>query len=101
MAEKATVILNSVAGVEEGKTNVFDEGGISALAEVIEDGFSVKWNEFVVVTLLHFCEGINGMRNRGLLVLREQQLYRISKMYWDDKYDSTAHIASLHRLYPA
>ncbi|GJS85136.1 dynamin-2A-like protein isoform X1 [Tanacetum coccineum] len=30
MAEKATVVLNSVAGVEEGKTDIVDEGGISA-----------------------------------------------------------------------
>nr|GEX35299.1 U-box domain-containing protein 4 [Tanacetum cinerariifolium] len=51
MAEKATVVLNSVACVEEGKTGVVYEGGILALAEVIEDGVSVKWNEFVVVTL--------------------------------------------------
>ncbi|GKE09190.1 hypothetical protein Tco_1412741 [Tanacetum coccineum] len=30
MVEKATVVLNSVAGVEEGETDIVDEGGISA-----------------------------------------------------------------------
>nr|GEX00097.1 hypothetical protein [Tanacetum cinerariifolium] len=54
MVEKATVVLNSVAYVEEGKNDVVYEGGISALAEVIEDGVSVKWNEFVVVTFYSY-----------------------------------------------
>nr|GFB32358.1 hypothetical protein [Tanacetum cinerariifolium] len=30
MADKAPVVLNSVAGVKEGKANLVDEGGISA-----------------------------------------------------------------------
>ncbi|PWA52761.1 Armadillo [Artemisia annua] len=68
MAEKAMVVLSSVAAVEEGKMALVEEGGIPALVEVIEDGVSVKGKEFAVVTLLQLCEGVNGMRNRGLLV---------------------------------
>nr|XP_043623938.1 U-box domain-containing protein 4 [Erigeron canadensis] len=68
MAEKAMVVLSSLAGVEEGKTAIVEEGGIPALVEVIEDGASVKGKEFAVVTFLQLCEGVNGARNRGLLV---------------------------------
>ncbi|KAI3745417.1 hypothetical protein L1987_58529 [Smallanthus sonchifolius] len=68
MAEKALVVLSSLAAVEEGKTAIVEEGGILALVEVIEDGASVKGKEFSVVTLLQLCEGVNGGRNRGLLV---------------------------------
>ncbi|XP_076895072.1 U-box domain-containing protein 14-like [Bidens hawaiensis] len=68
MAEKALVVLSSMAGVEEGKTAIVEEGGIPALVEVIEDGATVKGKEFSVVTLLQLCEGVNGVRNRGLLV---------------------------------
>ncbi|KAJ0438564.1 putative armadillo-like helical protein [Helianthus annuus] len=68
MAEKALVVLCCVAGVDEGKTAIVEEGGIQALVEVIEDGASVKAKEFSVVTLLQLCEGVNGGRNRGLLV---------------------------------
>ncbi|KAK9051788.1 hypothetical protein SSX86_028416 [Deinandra increscens subsp. villosa] len=68
MAEKALVVLSSLAAVEEGKTTIVEEGGIPALVEVIEDGASVKAKEFSVVTLLQMCEGVNGGRNRGLLV---------------------------------
>jgi hypothetical protein len=35
---------------------------------LIEDGASVETKEFSVVTLLQLCEGVNGDRNRGLLV---------------------------------
>ncbi|KAI3795747.1 hypothetical protein L1987_38404 [Smallanthus sonchifolius] len=68
MAEKALVVLSSLAAVEEGKTAIVEEGGIPALVEVIEDGASVKGKEFSVVTLIQLCEGGNGGRNRGLLV---------------------------------
>ncbi|XP_076913543.1 U-box domain-containing protein 14-like [Bidens hawaiensis] len=68
MAEKALVVLSSMAGVEEGKTAIVEEGGIPVLVEVIEDGVTVKGKEFSVVTLLQLCEGVNGVRNRGLLV---------------------------------
>ncbi|KAK9065248.1 hypothetical protein SSX86_016631 [Deinandra increscens subsp. villosa] len=68
MAEKAMVVLSSLAAVEEGKGAIVEEGGIPALVEVIEDGASVKGKEFAVVTLLQLCEGVSGARNRGLLV---------------------------------
>ncbi|KAM0049849.1 putative armadillo-like helical protein [Helianthus debilis subsp. tardiflorus] len=68
MAEKAMVVLSSLAAVEEGRTAIVEEGGVQALVEVVEDGASVKGKEFAVVTLLQLCEGVNGARNRGLLV---------------------------------
>ncbi|KAJ0668438.1 putative armadillo-like helical protein [Helianthus annuus] len=68
MAEKAMVVLSSLAAVEEGRTAIVEEGGVQALVEVIEDGASVKGKEFAVVTLLQLCEGVNGARSRGLLV---------------------------------
>ncbi|KAJ9562895.1 hypothetical protein OSB04_008055 [Centaurea solstitialis] len=68
MAEKAMVVLSSLAAVEEGRTAIVEEGGIPALVEVIEDGVSVKGKEFAVVTLLQLCEGVSSSRNRGLLV---------------------------------
>ncbi|KAK1429722.1 hypothetical protein QVD17_11940 [Tagetes erecta] len=68
MAEKAMVVLSSLAEVEERKAAIVDEGGVQALVEVIEDGASVKEKEFAVVTLLQLCEGVNGARIRGLLV---------------------------------
>ncbi|KAI3818901.1 hypothetical protein L1987_12722 [Smallanthus sonchifolius] len=68
MAEKAMVVLSTLAAVEEGKTAIVEEGGIPALVEVIEDGASVKGKEFAVVTLIQLCEGVNSVRNRGLLV---------------------------------
>ncbi|KAK1412370.1 hypothetical protein QVD17_33570 [Tagetes erecta] len=68
MAEKALVVLSSLAAVEEGKAAIVEEGGVQALVEVIEDGASVKEKEFAVVTLLQLCEGVNGARIRGLLV---------------------------------
>lgn len=68
MAEKAMVVLSSLAAVEDGKTAIVEEGGIPALVEVIEDGVSVRGKEFAVVTLLQLCEGVNAARNRGLLV---------------------------------
>ncbi|GKD22386.1 hypothetical protein Tco_1224089, partial [Tanacetum coccineum] len=50
MTEKVRVVLSSLAGVEEGKSVVY-EGGISVLVEL--------------------CEGVNGMRTfvRGLVLL--------------------------------
>ncbi|KAK1424383.1 hypothetical protein QVD17_19712 [Tagetes erecta] len=48
MAEKAMVVLSSLAAVEEGKVAIVDEGGVQALVEVIEDGASVKEKEFAV-----------------------------------------------------
>ncbi|XP_076954428.1 U-box domain-containing protein 13-like [Bidens hawaiensis] len=68
MAEKAIVVMSSVAAVEEGKAAIVEDGGIPALVEVIEDGVSVKRKEFAVVTLIQLCEGVDGVRNRGLLV---------------------------------
>ncbi|WJX19493.1 hypothetical protein P8452_09181 [Trifolium repens] len=38
MMEKAMVVLNSLAGIEEGKEAIVEEGGIAALVEAIEDG---------------------------------------------------------------
>ena len=67
MAEKAMVVLSSLAAIEEERKAVVEEGGIAALIEVIEDGSrSVKGKEFAVVTLLAVCEGDSG-RNRGLI----------------------------------
>ncbi|KAK2451601.1 U-box domain-containing protein [Trifolium repens] len=65
MMEKAMVVLNSLAGIEEGKDAIVEEGGIAALVEAIEDG-SVKGKEFAVLTLLHLCA--ESVSNRGLLV---------------------------------
>ncbi|XP_076900861.1 U-box domain-containing protein 13-like [Bidens hawaiensis] len=67
MAEKAMVVMSSVAAVEEGKAAIVEDGGIPALVEVIE-GASVKRKEFAVVTLIQLCEGVNCVRNRMLLV---------------------------------
>ncbi|KVH88668.1 U-box domain-containing protein 4-like [Cynara cardunculus var. scolymus] len=69
MAEKAMVVLSSLAVIEEGRRAVVEEGGIAALVEVMEDGRSEKGKEFAVVTLLAVCEGgVDSGRNRGLLV---------------------------------
>jgi hypothetical protein len=65
MAEKAMVVLSSLAAIEEGRETIVEEGGIAALVEAIEDG-SVKGKEFAVVTLLQLCN--DSVRNRGLLV---------------------------------
>ena len=65
MAEKAMVVLNSLAGIQEGKDAIVEEGGIAALVEAIEDG-SVKGKEFAVLTLLQLC--VDSIRNRGFLV---------------------------------
>lgn len=46
-----TTVLNSLAGIDEGKEAIVQEGGIAALVEAIEVG-SVKGKEFVVLTLL-------------------------------------------------
>ncbi|KAF5958976.1 hypothetical protein HYC85_000185 [Camellia sinensis] len=45
MAEKAMVVMSSLAAVAEGKEAIVEEGGIAALVEVIEDG-SPKGKEF-------------------------------------------------------
>ncbi|CAN4106683.1 unnamed protein product [Withania somnifera] len=65
LAEKAMVVLSSVAGIETGRESIVEEGGIGALVEVIEDG-SDKGKEFAVMTLLQLC--VDSVRNRGLLV---------------------------------
>ncbi|WVZ10342.1 hypothetical protein V8G54_014872 [Vigna mungo] len=65
MADKAMVVLNSLAGIEEGKEAIVEEGGIAALVEAIEDG-SVKGKEFAVLTLVQLCA--HSVNNRGLLV---------------------------------
>lgn len=65
MAEKAMVVLNSLAGIEEGKEAIVEEGGIGALLEAIEDG-SVKGKEFAVLTLVQLCA--HSVANRALLV---------------------------------
>ncbi|GMQ05671.1 hypothetical protein CsSME_00050606 [Camellia sinensis var. sinensis] len=65
MAEKAMVVMSSLAAVAEGKEAIVEEGGIAALVEVIEDG-SPKGKEFAVMTLLQLCG--ESVRNRGLLV---------------------------------
>ncbi|KAI3524558.1 hypothetical protein L1887_03217 [Cichorium endivia] len=41
MAEKAMVVLSSLAAIEEGKTAIVEEGGIAALVEVIGDSTSL------------------------------------------------------------
>lgn len=65
MSEKAMVVLSSLAGIEEGREAIVEEGGIPALVEAIEDG-SLKGKEFAVLTLLQLCA--ESVRNRGLLV---------------------------------
>ncbi|KAK4798571.1 hypothetical protein SAY86_030897 [Trapa natans] len=65
MAEKALVVLSSLAAIEDGKEAIVEDGGIAALLEVIEDG-SVKGKEFAVTALLQLCT--DSVRNRGLLV---------------------------------
>ncbi|KAI8524973.1 hypothetical protein RHMOL_Rhmol13G0191200 [Rhododendron molle] len=65
VGEKALVVLSSLAGVEEGKAAIVEEGGIAALVEAVEDGSS-KGKEFAVLTLLMLCG--ESVRNRGLLV---------------------------------
>ncbi|MBA0720466.1 hypothetical protein Golax_008086 [Gossypium laxum] len=65
MEEKAMVVLSSLAGIEEGREAIVEEGGIAALVEAIEDG-STKGKEFAVLTLLQLCA--DSIRNRGLLV---------------------------------
>ena len=65
VAEKAMVVLSSLATIQEGKEAIVEEGGIPALVEAIEDG-TVKGKEFAVLTLLQLCA--DSVRNRGLLV---------------------------------
>ncbi|XP_021766773.1 U-box domain-containing protein 4-like [Chenopodium quinoa] len=65
MAEKAMVVLSSLAGIEAGRTAIAEEGGIAALVEAVEES-SQKGKEFAVVTLLQLCG--ESVRNRGLLV---------------------------------
>ncbi|TYK31429.1 tetraspanin-8-like [Cucumis melo var. makuwa] len=54
LAEKAMVVLSSLARIQEGKNAIVEEGGIVALVEAIEDG-SVKGKEFAMLTLLQLC----------------------------------------------
>ncbi|KAL5564716.1 hypothetical protein UlMin_027880 [Ulmus minor] len=65
LAEKAMVVLSSLAVIQEGKFAIVEEGGLVALVEAIEDG-SANGKEFVVLTLLQLFA--NCVRNRGLLV---------------------------------
>ncbi|KAL9677756.1 hypothetical protein QQ045_015592 [Rhodiola kirilowii] len=65
MAEKAMVVLSSLADVIEGREAIVLEGGIPVLVEAIEDG-SAKGKEFDVLTLLQLCS--DNVMNRGLLV---------------------------------
>lgn len=65
LAEKAMVVLSSLAAIKEGKAAIVEEGGIPALVEAIEDG-SGKGKEFAVLTLLQLCG--DSVTNRGLLV---------------------------------
>uniref|UniRef100_A0A9I9ELI2 Uncharacterized protein n=1 Tax=Cucumis melo TaxID=3656 RepID=A0A9I9ELI2_CUCME len=45
------MLLSSLAGIQEGKDAIVEEGGIVALVEAIEDE-SVKGKDFAVLTLL-------------------------------------------------
>lgn len=65
LAEKAMVVLSSLAAIPEGREAIAEEGGIAALVEAIEDG-SAKGKEFAVLTLLQLCS--DSIRNRGMLV---------------------------------
>ena len=42
IGDKAMVLLNSLAGIEEGKEAIVEEGGTAALVEAIEDGICCK-----------------------------------------------------------
>ncbi|TYK04963.1 U-box domain-containing protein 2 [Cucumis melo var. makuwa] len=72
------VSLLRLAGIQEGKDAIMEEGGIVALLEAIEDG-SVKWKEFAVLTLLQLC--VESVRNRGLLV-RWNSPFSCTFSYW-------------------
>ena len=65
MAEKAMVVLSSLAGIDMGRVAIVQEGGIPALVEAVEES-SPKGKEFAVVTLLQLCA--ESVRNRALLV---------------------------------
>nr|DAD41600.1 TPA_asm: hypothetical protein HUJ06_015923 [Nelumbo nucifera] len=65
LAEKAMVVLNSLAAIPEGIEAIAEEGRNVVLVEAIEDG-SMKGKEFAVLTLLQLCA--DNMRNIGLLV---------------------------------
>ncbi|XP_020224944.1 U-box domain-containing protein 4 [Cajanus cajan] len=65
MAEKAMVVLNSLAGIQAGREAIVQEAGIPALVEAIEDG-SVKAKEFAVFTLVHL--SAHSLPNPALLV---------------------------------
>ncbi|KAL8113211.1 hypothetical protein AgCh_020505 [Apium graveolens] len=49
MAEKAMVVLSSLAGTEGGKSEIVEVGGIPAFLEAIEDG-PMKEIEFAVLS---------------------------------------------------
>ncbi|KAJ4976198.1 hypothetical protein NE237_001304 [Protea cynaroides] len=65
LADKAMVVLSSLAAIPEGKTAIVEEDGIPVLVEAIEGG-SAKGKEFTILTLLQLCA--KSVRNRGLLV---------------------------------
>ncbi|KAK1296515.1 U-box domain-containing protein 4 [Acorus calamus] len=63
-AEKAMVVLCSLAGIPEGRMGIVEEGGIPVFVEVIEDG-SGRGKEFAVSAMLQLC---GDPRNRSLMV---------------------------------
>ncbi|KAM7264120.1 hypothetical protein ACFE04_001803 [Oxalis oulophora] len=65
LADKAMVVLSSLAAVVQGRDAIVEESGLAALVEAIEDG-TVKGKEFAVLTLLQLCT--DSVRNRSLLV---------------------------------
>ncbi|XP_010907743.1 U-box domain-containing protein 4 [Elaeis guineensis] len=66
-AEKAVVVLGSLAEVAEGREAIVGEGGIVALVEAMEEG-SARGKELALAALLQLCS--DSARNRNLL-LRE------------------------------
>ncbi|CAA0836525.1 ARM repeat superfamily protein [Striga hermonthica] len=65
LAEKAAVVLGSLAGVEAGREAVVRENGIAALVEALEDGGD-RVKEFAVSALLQVCS--ESALNKGLVV---------------------------------
>ncbi|EHA8587495.1 U-box domain-containing protein 4 [Cocos nucifera] len=66
-AEKAVVVLGSLAEVADGREAIVGEGGIGALVESMEGG-SARLKELALAALLQLCS--ESARNRNLL-LRE------------------------------
>ncbi|GFP95404.1 U-box domain-containing protein 4 [Phtheirospermum japonicum] len=55
LAEKAMVVLSSLARIEMGREAIVVENGIATLVEAIEDG-SDKLKDFAVLMLLQMCD---------------------------------------------